>query len=211
MVSASRAGRQAERGFTLIELLVVTAIMTLISGLILINNNKFGGRILLENLAYDVALSVRQAQVYGISVHRFGTNTFSAGYGMHFDRLSGANPSITYELFADAYPQEADGSYGNGLYEADQGELVQSTDIERGFHVIDLCVTPSQGAAETCSINSLDIMFKRPEPDAYISANGTSGVIDHGALNQRGRVIFESPRGDRVSVVVEASGQISVE
>src|SRR3989344_9303934 len=54
-----------ERGFTLIELLVVTGILVLISGLVLANNTRFGGAILLKNLAYDVGLSIREVQVYG--------------------------------------------------------------------------------------------------------------------------------------------------
>jgi prepilin-type N-terminal cleavage/methylation domain-containing protein len=91
MVSAVRRSRgftqistRESRGFTLIELLVVTAILVIVSGLVLANHSRFGGKILLQNLAYDMALSVRQAQVYGISVRQFGAGTYSAGYGIRF-------------------------------------------------------------------------------------------------------------------------------
>src|SRR3989344_3825107 len=73
------------RGFTLIELLVVTAILGIVSTLVLANNTRFGGAVLLENLAYEIGLSVRKAQVYGIAVRRFGETDFSAGYGIHFN------------------------------------------------------------------------------------------------------------------------------
>src|SRR3989344_4615422 len=51
-----------ERGFTLVELMVVTGILVVITSLILANNTRFGGAVLLENLAYDIALSMRKAQ-----------------------------------------------------------------------------------------------------------------------------------------------------
>ena len=50
-----------DRGFTLIELIVVTGIIVVVSTLVLSSNARFGGAILLENLAYDVGLSVRKA------------------------------------------------------------------------------------------------------------------------------------------------------
>lgn len=195
-------GADRERGFTLIELLVVTGILALISGLILTNNNRFGGAILLKNLAYDVALTVREAQVYGIAVRRFGASEFGAGYGIYFNR---AAPS-TYVLFADVYPSGSE----NGLYDAGQGEIVKTMTMQRGFRIIDICATPG-GATETCGLNTLHILFKRPEPDAFISVNGVSGVQNPSALRERGRVILESARGDRISVIVEATGQIAVD
>src|SRR3989344_6228445 len=85
-LSLSKGWRRFTRsstGFTLIELLVVTAIIVIVTSLVLINNNRFGGTVLLQNLAYDMAPSVREAQVYGISVLSFG-GEFDFGYGMHF-------------------------------------------------------------------------------------------------------------------------------
>src|SRR3989344_1409035 len=52
------------KGFTLIELLVVSAIVVMLATVILSSHGKFGGQVLLQNFAYDVALSIRQAQVY---------------------------------------------------------------------------------------------------------------------------------------------------
>ena len=191
-----------QKGFTLIELIVVTGILALISSLILANNNRFGGETLLRNLAYDIALSVRQAQVYGIAVRRFADDEFNTGYGMYFNK----DTATTYVLFADAYP----GGGGNGLYDPGENELVEATTMQKGFHIADLCAT-SDGVSEICGIDTLHILFKRPEPDAYISINGVSGTLNPTALHERGRIIIESPRGDRFSVVVEATGQISVQ
>lgn len=179
-------------GFTLIELLVVTGIITLISSLVLVNNNRFGGEVLLQNLAYDIALSIRQAQQYGISVQNF-QGDYGAAYGMHF-QLSPASGNGVYVLFADAVNR-------NGLY--DSGELVQSTTISQGYKVGDLCVTPPSGV-ETCGLSSLDVTFQRPEPDAYIRTAVISG------LNESARIRVTSPRGDTKDITLETNGQIAV-
>lgn len=203
------ASQARTRGFTLIELLVVSGIIAVVSGLMLVNNARFGGAITLRNLTYDVALSIRQAQVYGISVARFGpgVGTFEAGYGMHFT----LDDDRHYVLFADAGVQ-------NGLYDSGElvgNELVAETTIERGYKIADICVKPP-GGVETCSIGQLDILFKRPEPDAYISVEGSplsfnaNGNVTSTNLNERARIIIASPRGDCMSVSVEATGQISV-
>jgi hypothetical protein len=188
---------------------VVTAIIVVVTAIVLANNNRFGGVVLLENLAYDIALSVRQAQVYGISVERFGTscstpgvNCFSAGYGVDFNLSSPG----AYELFADTYPQATP----DGIFEPDQGELVQQTTISQGYSIQSLCVIPAQSS--TCnSVTSIDILFKRPEPDAWISANGNSCTENLGACQASARITLISPRGDSMSVTVDANGQIAVQ
>ena len=181
----------SERAFTLIELIVVMALMVLLTSIILANNNQFGGALTLRILAYQVALSVREAQTYGISVKKFGDNSFQSGFGVHFDRSS---PS-SYVLFGDGLSK-------NGLY--DQGELVEAITLSRNFAISDLCAASGSAASETCGLNTVDILFRRPEPDAQILINS------EGIAFERARVILSSPRGDRLSVVVEAAGQIAV-
>ena len=71
----------------------------------------------MRNLTYDVALSIRQAQTYGISVRKFtpsgGSGQFAQGYGVSFQLPS----PTTYLIFADA---NANGHYikhANGVLE----------------------------------------------------------------------------------------------
>src|SRR3989344_6847475 len=78
---------KALRAFTLVELVVVLAIFTLISSVVLANHSRFNGSVLLGSLAYDIALSIREAQVYGLSVKQHtvaGVGQFQIGYGIHF-------------------------------------------------------------------------------------------------------------------------------
>ncbi len=186
------------RGFTLIELLAVTAVMTLLTGVILSNNAKFGGVITLRNLAYDIALTFREAQTYGISVRKFGSGSgsFGAGYGVHA-RI--ASPT-SYILFADV---DGDGHYGGCLTEVGC-ELSESLTIQRGFFIKDICATPV-GGSEACGQTKLDVVFKRPEPDAEIRIN------DGAALYERAHLLVSSPRGDEARVLIEATGQISID
>lgn len=188
----------------MIELLVVAGIIALVSGIILANNSRFGGAVVLENLAYDMALSIRQAQVYGISVARFGAGDYSAGYGIDFDLSS----PRTYALFADALSQ-------NGLYDCptpggSDCELVQASTLNQNYRIAELCTTPPSGAEACGATSRVDVVFKRPEPDAWISASGVSCILDNGACQSRLRVVIASPRGDTMNIVVDANGQISV-
>jgi len=180
------------RGFTLIELMVVSAIFVILSAVVLANHGRFGNLIVLQNLAHEIALSIRQAQVYGISVQRYGADEFDVGYGVYF---TSAQPN-TYFLFADAI-----GS--NGTY--DGGETVRSTQIAGGYVIDDLCVWPNGGASYTCGVTDLHILFVRPEPDALIR------TVAGGPLYDRARIDVKANSGDEVSIVVERSGQISVQ
>lgn len=186
--------------------------MVVITSIVLVSNSKFGGIVQLQNLAYDVALSIRQAQVYGISVARFkGTGTFDAGFGVHFDMSS--DNDKTYTLFADATV--------NGLYDcptssvsfqvSEACEWVQTTTMTGGNRITDLCVTPP-GVSENCDgVEKVDVVFVRPEPDAWISTDGISCTPQQQGSCQAGmRIVLTSPRGDEMSVVVDANGQISV-
>lgn len=187
---------ERERGFSMIEMVVSVGILVVITSIVLVNHNLFGGNILVSNLAYDVGLSVRQAQVFGLSVREFGVGTgqFDIGYGIHFD----SDDFTTYRLFADINR--------NKIFDIGDG-TEEVFAIKRGFSIKQVCATNS-ASVELCTgsgINTLDVVFLRPDPDAYIRVDG-----DPVGLYGRARIIVQSPQGSEREVTVESTGQISI-
>jgi prepilin-type N-terminal cleavage/methylation domain-containing protein len=192
-----------QKAFTLIEMLVVVGIIVVVTGAVLANSGQLGGQFILQNFAYDMALSIRQAQTYGIAVRKFDSH-FNYPYGMHFD----ASDNTHYILFADVNP--------NGVFDANNpsSELYQQYEITRGFQIQSLCATPSAGGSgEVCGLSRLDIIFKRPEPDAWISISDVQHCIPKSGdyCQASARIRLVAPRGDVKDVIVPANGQISVQ
>ncbi len=150
-----------------------------------------------------MALSVRQAQVYGIAVRRYEAVNFDVSYGIHFT-LPGEDAATIYELFADVNR--------NGAYD-DGDAIINTTTMNRGFTLTDLCVRSVSGI-EDCSVATADVVFRRPEPDACISKEGTTtfnAQFKCVSQENRMRVVLESRGGEQSGIIVEASGQISVQ
>jgi hypothetical protein len=182
--------------------MVVTGIFMILSGVVLTTNARFGSLIVLQNLAHDMALSVRQAQVYGIAVRRYEAANFDVSYGIHFSTPGEEAPMI-YELFADV---NRNGAYDTG------DAIVNSTTVNSAYRLADLCVRSNTGL-EDCSISTADVVFRRPEPDACIGSGGAitfNQQFECVSQMDRARVVLESRSGEQSEVLVEASGQISV-
>ncbi len=186
-------------GFTLIELLVTISIFIIITAVAVFSNNAFNSSILLTDLGYEIALSVRQAQVYGITVKAPSScissgcpNGFSSGYGVHFDIQ---NYPTQYILFEDEGP--------NPNHKYDLGEALDTYSLGRGYTLKKLCVL-SNGTYH--SVNTLDVSFVRPEPEAWVSSNTDSPNLTEAD------VYIQDPQdiSDRV-IIIEPTGQISVE
>lgn len=183
------------RGLSLIELLVTIAVITIITTILLVNHSRFSGKILLTNLAYEVALSVRQAQVYGLGSKEspIGSSNFNVGYGVHFES---ANPTY-FIFFADLN--------NNHRYDS-ANELLQRYKIRYGNRVSDFCSVTSGGVSQCSSqgaISYLDISFVRPNPDAFIFTNV-------GSSYRSAFLTVSSAQGFTKSVTVYSTGQISV-
>ncbi|MCR4274958.1 MAG: type II secretion system GspH family protein [Candidatus Campbellbacteria bacterium] len=187
------ATRYMNAGFTLMELIVTVSIFALISTVVLVRNSQFDNEVLLADVAYDVALSIRQAQNYGIHVLGQGTN-FDNAYGVYFEAGTDAT---TYKLFLDL-----DGNYA---YSSSPEETLETFTLGRGFTVARLC---DFSTAKTCDseLENANIIFERPNPDAII--NTVSGGVTR-ALGAVG-IELVTPRGGSRLVVVESTGQISV-
>src|SRR3989344_4714141 len=94
----------SRRAFTLIELLVVTAIIGVLSLVVVVNQGSFNRTFMLANTSYDIALTLRNAQTFGMG-SRSRDGSENAGYGIHFDK----NTPKSFILFADIFPGSGSG------------------------------------------------------------------------------------------------------
>ena len=178
-------------GFTLLELLVVMGIMLVITSLILVKHSQFNGTVLLRNLSYSVALSIRQAQVYGLSGRNI-SGFIATQFGVHF---SATTPN-QYILFADL---DDDAAY-------DSGESIEVFTLAGSYAISNICA--DTGALLKCSgsgdIDRLTIIFRRPNPDARFLTNVPetySGAV----------VTLLSSQGATRTIEVTTTGQIEVQ
>jgi len=189
-----------KKGFSLVEMLVVLSIFTFMTLLALAGYNKFNSQTLLDSLAYDVALSFRQAQSYGLSVRgSMGGSGFETGYGLYFDK----NSDTSYILFADV---DGDRIYDGDSSCAEGSECIDRFVLSRGYKISDICAVIPDGSEKCTSsdeITNVSAIFERPDPDAIL-------VSDVGGTYQEIRVTVQSPTGSEQNVSVFTTGQISV-
>lgn len=193
-------------GFTLVELLVTISIFVILTGVVLFNQQKFNSTILLTNLAYDTALTIRQAQNYGINIREFdsGTGGVFVPYGVHFNKTA----PKSFILFADtnfliSSPSLLNVYNGATSTCSNSGGCVNRYSIKRGNYIFDLKVT-DDGGRET-SVSKLNIIFKRPDPDAIIyGANG-------GVKYAKASIILKGVDGESIRTVnVQKNGLIEI-
>jgi Tfp pilus assembly protein FimT len=175
-----------------VELLVTLSLFVILTTIVLFSQSKFNGSILLTNLAYDVALTVRQAQTFGVNVREVssGSGDFQKAYGVHFDISSDKE----FLMFSDDNKTDK--------YEPSDSKI-NGYSIKRGNKISQICVTSNN--TEDCNINALDTTFLRPDPDARFrsSPNKPQGITE-------AKIIISSANGDTRNVLVNSTGQISI-
>lgn len=215
-------------GFTLVELLVTITIFVILTGIVLFNQSRFNSTILLTNLAYDTALTVRQAQTYGLNIKEFNSDNVSTNflpYGVHFD-ISNSNFSKSFILFADLdYDPTIEGVIkSDGIYNGPENSstepdplkcqssmgCVSRYSIKRGNIISDLCVNSKivddVYTDGDCGWDTLDILFQRPNPDAFIRTDGVVGITYDDAT-----IILQSADGDGYrKIKVSKNGLIEI-
>ncbi|MDQ2933165.1 MAG: type II secretion system GspH family protein [bacterium] len=188
---------QFKKGFTLIELLVSVGIFIIMTTLLMVKYGNFNQSVLMTNLAYDVAITIRTAQTYGLSVKNLSKVeedvSFASGYGVYFS-TSTTPPENNLIIFFE------DTESGNlNMYDyADT--IVDTYTIKRGAYISDICT------GTTCGINNLSVVFKRPDPNAQICYNNDGAKV---CVLSAEIFIMGTDRSTR-SVRVRENGQISV-
>jgi hypothetical protein len=187
---------------------------------------SYSRALILSNTAYDVALTIRFAETYGLGsrAHSTGGNT---GYGLHFQ--SGVADRFT--LFADTYPAVGTADHspaddvcheaptydpegpsalaGNCVYEEAEGERVQDYILGNGITIYEFCaLAGSWSCSETHGggLASLDLVFARPNPTPFMSKDG---AFYAGAPVEAACITLTSPQGEFKHISIGSSGQIS--
>ncbi len=210
-LNATRYTLHASGGFALLELLIAVVVFGIITTMVLLAYGKVSEQLFMSTLAYEVGLSFRQAQSFGVSVKQLpggAQNKFDAAYGIHFAKTN----NNWYVLFADSK------SNGNKLkYDGEDNasgctsatECVSVFKIAKGNKISKFCGVRSFDGGEDCSIGAegitfLDVMFLRPNPDAIIRTNNTDSIY------KAARIYLSSPSGMERKVEVWNTGQISI-
>ena len=163
--------------------------MLAITSIALTIQSSFNKTLILANTAYDIGLTLRSAESFGLGSRALGSLA-NAGYGIHF------TTGGSFILFSDTYPPVGSAGMchpppaydhyapsaqpGNCAYDPGPGydTLVQTYTLGNGIIVSDFCAYSSGG--ESCAVahggglSSLDVVFARPNPTAFVTANGSS-------------------------------------
>jgi prepilin-type N-terminal cleavage/methylation domain-containing protein len=191
------ATQNTVRGFTLVELMVSVSIFAFMTAFLMAKYGTFNRGIFLTNLAYDIALTIRSAQSYGLNVQGVDgvdpSEQFLSGFGAHFEI---GNPEFL--LYADdPYSQL---TYDEGV------DIVLDPSpytIKRNNKIVEIKYGAMCELTMAIAGATADISFKRPNPDARIIVNGKQPTPCVG-------IVIEAPDGTRNTIEVRSTGQIAV-
>jgi Tfp pilus assembly protein FimT len=189
------------QGFTLVEFIVIMSIFAIMVGVVMFNFSGFRSSVTMENLAQDIALSIRQIQVSAGASQSVGTPDDEVSRGIMFvQSTAGFSFEKEFILFQD--------DDGDGFYTDSNDTLIDRVSIQTN----DVISSIEQGIDSSClesfSINSdVSILFKRYDTAANFSfAGGRPGDIGCIKIN------ITSSDGEKTrSVVVSRIGQVSVQ
>lgn len=220
-------------GFTLIEMLVVAAIIVVVTTIVFAGQSNFNGVVILNSTAYDIALTARNAETYGLGTRGAGITT-NAGYGLDFKKGS----PTSYTFFADTSPlagpppgpchpvpsingvsnPTAPNAYpGDCVYNASgyPDTTVATYQLGNGMIISNFCGTntagiscsASCGGKPNCStgLTQLDIVYLRPNSQPFMSA---AGVYNPVAPITSACVTVAAPKGTYRYIAFSAAGQI---
>lgn len=178
-------------GFTMVELAVTMSIFAVLTGVVLANYRTFSNNADFLNVADSIALSLREAQIYGVGSKGASpgcgtpSSAFNCAYGVVFN--AGDN---FYKIFVDT---NEDSIYTSADY------ILETVNLPSGSRIADVGCDP----LGTCS--GLAVLFKRPSPDAIIR-----NILATDTVNYSSASITVVSATKSSLVEISRTGQISV-
>ncbi len=227
-----RTNKFSTRGFTILEMVVVTAIIGVLSAVVIAQQKNFNNSTVLINTAYDLALSLRETQSLGLSSKNYSsTGTNNAGYGIYI-----GNSASSYIQYVDSYPgvgsestinnTQTLGTYycphsasdvgtpaerpGNCLYDSAQSEKIMTYSLAPGYSIQKIYYLPGSPAPWTSftsgGSNVLNIVFQRPNllPIMNVNIFGTNKWTSAAAIQ------IQSSGGVSKCIDINQLGEITI-
>lgn len=172
--------KKYSKGFSLVEFIVVLVIFSIMSSVSLFNYNSYSKSIRETNVAQDIALTIRQAQIYGLSATGRTVGGGNAGPEDILNipnitqdrsiigvRIDIDNDSLTlYEDINRNFVFDEGGNYPDRVIDI---RTIRAAGID--ILAVDLC-DDAPNCANDENGGVVDVAFMRPYPDAYISYDG---------------------------------------
>ncbi len=182
-------------GFSLLEFIVVITIFSIMSSVSLFNYSEYQNTIRKTNVTQDIALSIRQAQVYGISASTGIVGREELDESGVADDVFGDNPSsnaFISEQIADITQDRAirgvsinsdtnsfiifEDINENRIYDTSD-VIIDNRAIQAGdINIVGVDLCPDAPNCNNVQTDIVDIVFQRPYPDAFISVGGNPAV-----------------------------------
>jgi prepilin-type N-terminal cleavage/methylation domain-containing protein len=198
------AKNDGKRGFTIIELIVVSALFGVMAVVAVMGQSRLDNNLLIDNMAYEIALAIREAQVYGLAT-RQSASDFNVLYGIHFDENS--NTFFTYSK-PHANPD------ASGKYDANISVKVDTYQLAPRMSISQICaLSVNSMFCQGDVTRRVDIAFIRPNPDARFYFYDTNGdpLNPGGQTISSARITVRSDRGIERRITIGLTGQITVE
>ncbi len=215
--TSRRIVQKVSAAFTIIELIVVVGIFGIIMSVALANQQELNSSLLISNLGYEIGLIVRETQAYGIGVRAqsgvSSVSDFQGSFGVH---IALVGPSKTADKIIVFKDKNNDGEYTTSADPAAE-ELfsIYQFQNQRGNKIIALCADLSEMPCRVDGGNSrdeLNIIFKRPNPEASFNAiEQDQSTLDKGLPGPAVIVINTAAGKNCRAVIIEATGQIRIE
>lgn len=201
--------------FTIVELMVVVSIVMVVTSISVFNYGSFKSKVSLQNLANDIALSIRKAQSFATGVRGFGestSNKFEKSYGIHFSTDSSPDHVLdgskkTFLMFSSVdkkYDNDTSHVCNDGSHECVEFFNINGSDIIKEIYL--------DGVLKNAQKGTLDIVFTRPNLSAYFCyrANMSSSCQTGSSVSIK--VSNNLQNEEKIKTInIQNTGQISIQ